>query len=88
MKYHNESKIVLGEVSKDEEAEKSRLQEEEKRRKEEVLNNKLPTYDPKNGTKTNVFFGNEKTDYRKKDEVFTSVKVKAPPGGKSSIQFG
>lgn len=87
MKYHNESNIVLGEHSKAEELEKQRL-EEEKRKKEEELNSKLPTYDPKNGTKTNVFFGNEKTDYRKKDEVFTSVKVKAPPGGKSSIQFG
>lgn len=87
MKYHNESNIVLGETSKEEEDEKKRL-EEEKRRKEEELNSKLPSYDPKNGTKTNVFFGNEKTDYRKKDEVFTSVKVKAPPGGKSSIQFG
>jgi hypothetical protein len=78
---------VLGEVSKQEETEQQRL-EEEKRKKEEELNNKLPSYDPKNGTKTNVFFGNEKTDYRKKDEVFTSVRVKAPPGGKSSIQFG
>ncbi len=86
MKYHNESNIVLGEVSKQEESEKQRLEEEEKRKKEEELNSKLPSYDPKNGTKTNVFFGNEKTDYRKKDEVF--VKVKAPPGGKSSIQFG
>jgi len=48
----------------------------------------LPGYDPKNGGKATVFFGEEKTDYRKKDEVFTSVKVKNPPGGKSSIQFG
>lgn len=86
MKYRNESNICLGETSKEEENEKQRL--EEKRKKEEELNSKLPTYDPKNGTKTNVFFGNEKTDYRKKDEVFTSVKVRAPPGGKSSIQFG
>lgn len=78
---------MLGEVSKQEVSEQQRL-EEEKRKKEEELNNKLPSYDPKNGTKTNVFFGNEKTDYRKKDEVFTSVRVKAPPGGKSSIQFG
>lgn len=87
MKYHNESNIVLGEVSKQEETEQQRL-DEERRKKEEELNSKLPSYDPKNGTKTNVFFGDEKTDYRKKDEVFTSVKVKAPPGGKSSIQFG
>ena len=35
------------------------------------MNNKLPTYDPKNGNKTSIRFGNEKTDYQKKDEVFT-----------------
>jgi hypothetical protein len=58
LKYHNESNIVLGEVSKQEESEKQRLEEEEKRKKEEELNSKLPSYDPKNGTKTNVFFGN------------------------------
>jgi len=52
------------------------------------LNNKLPQYDPKKGGQSNVFFGDVKTDYRKKDEVFTSVKVHNPPGGKSSIQFG
>jgi len=52
------------------------------------LNNKLPGYDPKAGGKSTVHFGDEKTDYRKKDEVFTSVKVKNPPGGKSNIQFG
>lgn len=88
MKYHNESNITLGETSKEQEIEELKRLEEEKRKKEEELNSKLPSYDPKNGTKTNVFFGNEPTDYRKKDEVFTSVKVKAPPGGKSSIQFG
>ena len=38
-----------------------------KKKKEEELNKKLPTYDPKNGGKSNVFFGNEPTDYRKKE---------------------
>lgn len=33
-------------------------------------------------------FGTDATDYRKKDEVFTSVKVRNPPGGRSNIQFG
>lgn len=88
MKYHNESNITFGVNSKEEVDEETKRLEEERKKKEEELNSKLPTYDPKNGTKTNVFFGNEPTDYRKKDEVFTSVKVKAPPGGKSSIQFG
>jgi hypothetical protein len=64
------------------------LEEEERLKKEEELNKKLPGYDPKNGGKATIFFGNEKTDYRKKDEVFTSVKVKNPPGGRSNIQFG
>lgn len=64
------------------------MEEEERKKKEKELNNKLPAYDPKNGGKATIFFGNEKTDYRKKDEVFTSVKVKNPPGGRSNIQFG
>lgn len=62
--------------------------EEERRRKEEEINNKLPTYDPKNGNKTNIVFGDDKTDYRRKDEPFTSTKVRNPPGGRSNIQFG
>ena len=68
-------------------------QEEEEKRKErerknDELNSKLPGYDPKKGGQGTIFFGDEKTDYRKKDEVFTSVKVKNPPGGRSNIQFG
>ncbi len=88
MNYHNQSNIVLGEISTKEEEEKRKLEEEERKKKEEELNQKLPTYDPKKGGQSSFSFGNEKTDYRKKDEVFTSVKVKSPPGGKSSIQFG
>ena len=64
------------------------MEEEERKKKEEELNKKLPGYDPRHGGKASIFFGDQKTDYRKKDEVFTSVKVKNPPGGKSSIQFG
>ena len=52
------------------------------------MNKKLPDYDPKLGGKSSVHFGDEKTDYRKKDEVFTNVKVKNPPGGKSNFQLG
>lgn len=69
------------------EQEKKR-KELEKKKKEEELNQKLPSYDPRNGGKSNLHFGDEKPDYRRKDEVPTSVKVKNPPGGKSSIQFG
>lgn len=52
------------------------------------MNNKLPTYDPKNGGKSSLSFGSEKPDYRRKDEVHTNVKVHNPPGGRSNIQFG
>ena len=52
------------------------------------MNDKLPNYDPRKGGQTSLSFGTEPTDYRKKDEVFTSVKVKNPPGGKSNIMFG
>lgn len=62
--------------------------EEERRKKEEEINSKLPSFNPKLGNRTNIVFGNEKTDYRRKDEVTTSVRVHNPPGGKSSIQFG
>lgn len=48
----------------------------------------MNSYDPKQAGKSSLSFGDEKTDYRRKDEVFTSVKVKSPPGGKSSFQFG
>ena len=90
MKYnHNQSSFELGNPNlKNEEEERKRIQAEEKARKEEELNKKLPGYDPKNGGKATIFFGEQRTDYRKKDEVFTSVKVRNPPGGKSNIQFG
>lgn len=52
------------------------------------MNSKLPTYDPKTGGRSNIVFGDEKTDYRRKGEVATSVKVHNPPGGRSNIQFG
>ena len=52
------------------------------------MNKKLPDYDPKLGNKTSLHFGDEKPDYRRKDEVHTSVKVHNPPGGRSNIHFG
>lgn len=58
MKYHNESAFELGNPDlKNQEEEKKRVQLEEKQRKEEELNKKLPGYDPKNGGKTTIFFG-------------------------------
>lgn len=87
-KYHNQSSVTLGGENEALDEEERKRKELEKKKKEEELNQKLPTYDPKNGGRSNLHFGDEKTDYRRKDEVFTSVKVHNPPGGKSSIQFG
>lgn len=53
---------------------------EQKRKKEEELNSKLPSYDPKTAGKSSVLFGNDASDYH--------TKVRNPPGGKSNIQFG
>ena len=94
MKYRNESNFSLGDPEAVNEEDKKKLQEEEKKKEEEEkkkeeLNEKLPTYDPKKGGQSSVSFGNEPTDYRKKDEVYTtSVKVKNPPGGRSNVMFG
>lgn len=87
-KYHNQSSVVFGGQNEQEDEEEKKRKELEKKKKEEELNNKLPGYDPKNGGKSNVFFGDEKPDYRRKDECHTNVKVHAPPGGRSNIQFG
>ena len=89
MKYHNESHFEMTDNSKHlDEEEKKR--EEERRRKEEQINSKLPTYDPKNANKTSIVFGDDTTDYKKKDESSSNppIKVRNPPGGRSNIQFG
>lgn len=36
----------------------------------EFFNKKLPTFDPKTAGKSSVKFGDDKVDYRKKDQVF------------------
>ena len=87
-KYHNESNVVFGGDNEALDEEEKKKRDEERRKKEEELNSKLPTYDPKSGGRSNVHFGDEKPDYRRKDEVATSVKVHNPPGGRSNIQFG
>lgn len=68
--------------------EDKKKKEEERKKKEEELNSKLPDYDPRRGKQTSVHFGDEQPDYRRKNEVQTSVKVHNPPGGRSNIQFG
>lgn len=84
-KYHNESQLTFGDNTKELEDEEKR-REEERRKKEEEINSKLPNWDPKLGNKTNIVFGDEKPDYRRKDEV--TQPVRQPPGGRSNIQFG
>lgn len=46
------------------------------------MNSKLPGYNPKNGGKSSVVFGEEKNEFN------SSGKVRNPPGGRSNIQFG
>ena len=43
------------------------------------MNSKLPKYDPKMGGKSNIVFGDDKPEYRRKGESSTSVKVHNPP---------
>ncbi len=68
--------------------EEEERRKEERRKKEEEINSKLPTYDPKMGGRSNIIFGDDKPDYTKKGDVAGSVRVRNPPGGRSSIQFG
>jgi len=42
---------------KDQKEEREKMEEEERKKKEEELNKKLPGYDPRNGGKASIFFG-------------------------------
>ncbi len=57
-----------------------------RRLKTEQYNAKMPSYDPKLGKKSNIFFGEEKTDFSKKTNVVLSS-TRVPPGGKCQIIF-
>lgn len=81
-KYHNQSNVVFGGDNEAMDEEEKKKREEEKKRKEEELNKKLPDYDPKLGGKSSVKFGDEP------NQPHTSVKVRAPPGGKSNFTLG
>lgn len=66
-KYHNQSAVVFGGDNESLDEEEKKKRDEERKRKEEELNKNLPTYDPRNGSKTSVHFGDDKPDYRRKD---------------------
>jgi len=65
--YHNQSSIQFGE-------EKGSFGKEESTRpmkkKEPIQDRPVWNYNPKTAGKTTMVLGNEKTDYRKKDEVY------------------
>jgi len=79
--------VSFNDPTKEVEDEEKKKQEE-RRKKEEEINSKLPSFDPKLGNRTNIVFGTDTPDYRRKNEVTTSVRVHNPPGGRSNIQFG
>lgn len=55
--------------------------------KTEEFNAKLPDFNPKNGARTNIHFGDDKPDYRTKDE-FYKVSNSRIIQNQSQIQFG
>lgn len=80
-KYHNQSNVVFGGDNEAVNEEDEKKKEEERKKKEEELNKKLPDYDPKLGGKSSVTFGDT-------NQPHTSVKVRAPPGGRSNFTLG
>lgn len=80
-KYHNQSSVVFGGDNEAHDEEDEKKKEEERKKKEEELNKKLPDYDPKLGGKSSVTFGDS-------NQPHTSVKVRAPPGGRSNFTLG
>lgn len=67
--YHNSSSILLGEekgnFKKEEPAKKADM-----RKKDPITEKPVWNYNPKTAGKTTMVLGSEKTDYRKKDEVY------------------
>lgn len=67
--YHNSSSILLGD-------EKGGWKKEEPvkaanmKKKDPIADKPVWNYNPKTAGKTTMVLGNEKTDYRKKDEVY------------------
>ena len=79
--------MILGGKNEEDDEEEKRKQESDRKKKEENLNKNLPNFDPKQGGKSSLSFGDEKTDYSTKYQYY-NTKVSNPPGGKSNIQFG
>ena len=77
-KYHNQSSVVFGGDNEAQDEEEKKKREEERKRKEEELNKNLPNFNPKEGGKSSIAFGDA-------NQPHTSVKVRAPPGGKSNF---
>ncbi len=54
-------------------------------KKTEEFNAKLPDYNPKNGHRSNIIFGDEKPQPSRTERLLSP---RVPPGGKSNIIFG
>ena len=67
--YHNQSSIVFGTGKQWKE---EPVKTSDMRKKKETVHGEKPVwnYNPKNAGKTTMVLGEEKTDYRKKDEVY------------------
>lgn len=68
-KYHNESQISFKEKSQNVWNNESK-KAAKMRSTSEFFNKMLPTFDPKTAGKSSVKLGDDKVDYRKKDQVF------------------
>ena len=69
--YHNQSSIVFGtgKAWKEEPA-PTKTSDMRKKKEAPIDNRPVWNYNPKNAGKTTMVLGDEKTDYRKKDEVY------------------
>ena len=63
MKYHNQSNILIGGSDVADGTSKKEIQ---RKMKTEEYNSKLRTFDPKEGNKSHIFFGEEKPNFSKK----------------------
>jgi hypothetical protein len=67
--YHNQSSIVFGDPKADWKKEEVRQIDVKKKREPVESTKPVWNYNPKNAGKTTMVLGDEKPDYRKKDEV-------------------
>ena len=68
---------------------KERSKFEKKKQVQEEFNKKLPTYDPRNGGKSSLHLGDDKVDYRNKNDFYSIRHIeKKGSHTKSQITLG